>query len=68
MSADFEKMQKESYCSMIRFWFFTLPFNATVKYWLTRGSTLVFQSIGEPKMTTLENNVTKVHNLVLINR
>ena len=88
MSADFRKMEKEQYCSVIRFLFLkgkscskikerlnavygdSSPLMATVKNWFNefqRSRMSVFDKpcLGAPKMTSMEDNVTKIHNLIL---
>ena len=88
MSADFRKMEKEQYRSVIRFLFLegksrieikerldavygdSSPSMATVKNWLDefqRGRTSFFDEprSGAPKTATTEDNVTKIHDLVL---
>lgn len=91
VSADFRKMEKEQYRSVIRFLFLegksrseikerldavygdSSPSMATVKNWFNefqRGRTSVFdeQRPGAPKTATAEDNVTKIHDLVLADR
>ena len=87
-SADFRKMEKEKYRSVIRFLFLegksrseieerldavygeSSPSMATIKNWFNefqRGRTSVFDETraGAPKTVTTENNVTKIHALIL---
>jgi len=91
VSADFRKLEKEHYRSVIRFLFLEgksrseikerldavygdcSPSMATVKNWFNefqRGRTSVFDEPrpGAPKTATTEDNVTKIHDLVLADR
>jgi len=89
--ADFRKLDKEQYRSVIRFLFLegksrseikerldavygdSFPSMATVKNWFNEfqsGRTSVFDEPcpGAPKTATTEDNVTKIHDLVLADR
>jgi len=91
VSADFRKMEKEQYWSVILFLLLegkshseikerldavygdSFPLMATVKNWfneLKRGRTSGFDDPrpGAPKTATTEDNMTKIHGLVLADR